>query len=63
MFIHCIVEKTLLFTSHYCLQALSTEKILQCHVKDCFKSNGKLMIKKPEKGKYVRFKNYEKKLK
>ena len=25
----------------YCLQALSSEKILQIHIKDCFKINGK----------------------
>ena len=34
----------------YCLQAFSTEKILQCHVKDCFKINGKQMIKMPKNG-------------
>ena len=31
----------------YWLQAFSTEKILKCHVKGCFKINGKLMIKMP----------------
>ena len=29
----------------YCLNAFSTEEILKCHVKDCFKINGKQMIK------------------
>ena len=32
-------------------------------VKDCFKINVKPMIKIPEKGEYVRFKNYEGKIK
>ena len=42
----------------YCLQAFSTEKILQCHVKDCFKINGKQMIKMPKNGEYARFKTF-----
>ena len=25
----------------YCLQAFSTEEMLRCHIKGCFKSNGK----------------------
>ena len=25
----------------FCLQAFSTEEILKCHIKDCFKINGK----------------------
>ena len=32
----------------YCLQAFSTEKNLKCYVKDCFKINGKQMIKMPK---------------
>ena len=45
---------------HFCrysLQAFSTEKILICRVKDCFKINGKQMIKRPKKVEYIRFKN------
>ena len=34
---------------HYCLQAFSTEKILKSPVNECFKINGKQMIKMPEK--------------
>ena len=47
----------------YCLQAFSTEKILKCYLKDCFKINGKQRIITPEKGDYVKFKNYERKIK
>ena len=46
----------------YCLQAFSTEKILECYVQDCFEINGKQMIKIPKKGEYVIFKNYERKI-
>ena len=31
-----------------CLQAFSTEETLKHHIKDCFKINGKQMIKMPE---------------
>ena len=36
---------------HYCLQAFSTEKILKCHVKDCFKINSKQIIEIIQKDK------------
>ena len=42
----------------YCLQAFSTEKMLKCHVKDCFKINGRQMIKMPKNGEYARFKTF-----
>ena len=48
---------------HYCLQAFSTEEILKRHVKDCFKVSGKQIIILPKKGEYVKFKNYERKIK
>ena len=32
------------------------------HIKDCFKINGKQKIIMPEKGEYVRFKYYERKI-
>ena len=48
---------------HNCLQAFSTEKILKCHIKDCFRINGKQSIILPKKGKSVKFKNYERKIK
>ena len=37
----------------YCLQVFSAKKVLKCHVKDCFKINGKKMIKMPRKGECV----------
>ena len=42
----------------YCLQAFSTEKMLKCHVKDCFKINGKQMIKMTKNNEYARFKTF-----
>ena len=36
--------------THFCcyhLQAFTDEEIIKCHVKDCFKINGKQMIKMP----------------
>ena len=51
---------------HFCcydLQAFSTEEILKHHFKDCFKINAKKRILMPKKGKYVKFKNYERKIK
>ena len=35
---------------HYYLQAFTTAEKLKCHIKDCFKSNGKQTIKMPKKG-------------
>ena len=47
---------------HFC-QAFSTEEILKCYVKDCFKMNGQQMIKMLKNDEYVRFKNYERNIK
>ena len=47
----------------YSLQAFRTEKILKRRVKDCFKINGKQMIKRPKNVEHIRFKNYERKIK
>ena len=49
------------YFSCYCLQDFSTKKILKCHVKDCFKINGKQMIKMHKK--VNRFKSYDRKIK
>ena len=38
----------------YCLQAFRTADVLKCHIKDCFKINGKERIKLPTKGEYVK---------
>ena len=37
--------------------------MLKCRVEDCFKTNGKQMIKIPKKGEYIRCKIYERKIK
>ena len=47
----------------YCMQAFSTEEILKCHTKNCFKINGKERIIMPKKCEYVKFKNYKRKMK
>ena len=56
-----IVEKK--HFCHYYLQAFSTEEILKPHIKDCFKINCKERIITPKKGEYIKFKNYETKIK
>ena len=43
----------------YCLHAFITDKILKRHIKNCFKVNVKQMIKMPKKGEYIKFKNFE----
>ena len=48
---------SLLFT------AFCTEEILERHIQDCFKINGKQRIIISKKDKYVKFKNYERKIK
>ena len=58
----CMITMTLHHGRKYFLQAFSTEKIWRCPVKGFFKINGKKMIKMPKKGKYSRFKNYERKI-
>ena len=47
----------------YCLHVFITEEILNRHIKDCFKINGKQTIKKPNKGEYVKIKNFKRKIK
>ena len=46
-----------------CLHTFITEEILKCPVKDHFKINGKQTIKMPQKGEYVKFKNFQRKIK
>ena len=57
----CIIEKK--NVCRYCLQDFSTAKISKLHIKDCFKINGKQRIIIPKIGEYVKFKNYERKIK
>ena len=46
----------------YCLQAFRTAEKLKCHIKDCFKINGKQTIKMPKRGEYIKFKNFGRKI-
>ena len=62
MYYHTLHRGKIYFC-HYCLQAFSTEEILKRHTKDCFKINGKQRIVMPRKCIYVKFKNYERKIK
>ena len=62
----CIIILYIVEKNHfcsYCLQAFSTKEISKRHVKDCFKINGKQRIIMPKKDEYVKFKNYERKIK
>ena len=47
----------------YCLHAFITEEILKGHIKDCIKINAKQKIEMPKNGEYVKFKNFEIKIK
>ena len=47
----------------YCVQVFRTADALKCHIKDILKRNGKQRTKISAKGEYVRFKNYERKIK
>ena len=48
---------------YYCLQTFRTEELLKSHMTDCLKTNGKQRIIMPKKSEYVKFKNYERKIK
>ena len=47
----------------HCIAAFTTEEVLKRHIKDSFKINGKETINMPKKGEYVKFKNFERKMK
>ena len=47
---------------HYFLQAFSTKELLKSHIKDC-KINGQQRNIILKKGEYVKFENYERKIK
>ena len=47
----------------YCLPAFRTAETFKCHIKDCFKINGKQTIMMPKKDEYIKFKNFERKIK
>ena len=62
MYVHPLHRRRKNFC-HYCLHAFITKEILKRHIKDCFKINGKQTIKIPKKSEYVKFKNFERKIK
>ena len=62
----CIIVHYIIGRKHfcrYCLHAFITDEISKHHIKDCFKINGKQTIKMPKKREYVKFKNFERKIK
>ena len=60
MIISYVIERKYFF--HYSLQAFSTE-ILKRNIKGCFKINDEQRIIMSKKGEYVKFINYERKIK
>ena len=48
---------------NYCLQAFRTAEKLRCHIKDYLKIDGKQTINMPQKGEYIKFKNFGRKIK
>ena len=47
----------------YCLQVFSTEEILERHIKDCLKVNGKQKDYNGWKSEYVKSKNHDREIK
>ena len=60
MIIHCIVKEKILLLL---FRSFSTEDISKRQIKECFKINDKQRIIMTKKGEYVKFKNYEIKIK
>ena len=48
---------------HEYIEIFITAEILKCHIKDCFKINGKQTVKMPKKCEYIKFKNFGRKIK
>ena len=63
MYDHTLLHGGGKHSCHYCVQPFSTEEISKRHIKDCFKTNGMQMVIIPKNDKYVKFKNYERKIK
>ena len=59
----CIINIVEIHFCCFCLQYFSTEEILKRQIKDCLKINGKQRITMHIKEEYVKFKNYERKIK
>ena len=61
MITHYVLQGNILVD--FCLQPFRISDALKSQIKKCFKVNRKQRIKIPKKGKYVRFKNFERKIK
>ena len=59
MIVHYIVEQNIFVVIVY---MVSLQKKLIKNIKNCFNISGKQTIKKAEKGEYVQFKYFEKKM-
>ena len=46
-----------------CLRTFSTAEIIKSHINDCFKINGKQRLIMPTNDEFVKFENYERKIK
>ena len=57
------IGKKKIYFYRYCLHVFSTEEILKRHIKVCFKINGNKRIAMSKEDEYVKFKNYERKIK
>ena len=45
------------------MHVFSAEEILKRYIKNCFKIDGKQTIKMPKNGEYIKFRNFERKIK
>ena len=61
MIIHYSAEENIFVV--VVLHVFIIEELLKRHIKDCFKIDGKQTIQMPKKGEYVKFKNFERKIK
>ena len=61
MIIYYIVEENVFIV--FCLRAFITKEILKRHIKDRFNINRKQTIMIPKKDEYIKFKNFERKIK
>ena len=59
MIIHYILEENIFVA----IVSKFAEEILIRHIKDCFKTNGEQTVKMRKKCEYVKFKNFERKIK
>ena len=58
-----IYDHTLHRERKHFVQFFRTAEKLKCHIKNCFKINGKKTVKMPKKGEYIKSKNFGRKIK